>query len=83
MVKEKSLKAGNKFGTRYGRRNRDKFTKLENEQRKLHKCPYCNMLKVKRLAAGIWFCKKCGAMFASKAYTVSKVQGVKEEEQVS
>ena len=78
MVKEKSLKSGNKFGVRYGRKNRDKFAKIENEQRKLHKCPYCSLVKVKRLATGIWLCKKCGAMFASKAYTVSKVS-VKEE----
>lgn len=73
MVKEKSLKSGNKFGVRYGRRNRDRFAKLENEQHKLHKCPACRNDKVKRVAVGIWSCKKCGVTFASKAYTVDKV----------
>lgn len=81
MVKEKSLKSGNKFGVRYGRRNRDKFAKIENEQRKLHKCPFCNMVKVKRVTTGIWFCRKCGVKFASKAYTIGKVK-IKEEADV-
>lgn len=79
MAKEKHLKSGNKFGVRYGRRNRERFAKIENEQRRLHKCPYCNMIKVKRLASGIWCCRKCGAMFASKAYTVGKFK-IKQEE---
>jgi len=66
------LKAGNRFGTRYGRRNRDRFAKIEHEQRKLHKCPSCNAVQVKRVSLGIWSCKKCGHTFASKAYTVEK-----------
>ncbi|MCB9358787.1 50S ribosomal protein L37ae [Candidatus Woesearchaeota archaeon] len=78
MVKEKSLKSGNKFGTRYGRKNRDKFAKIENSQRKLYKCPSCHAIKVKRLSTGIWSCKKCGFTFASKAYSVDKVS-IKEE----
>ncbi len=73
MVKEKILKSGNKFGTRYGRRNRDRFAKIEHEQRKLHKCPSCHDDKVKRVSVGIWSCKKCGFTFTSKAYTVDKV----------
>lgn len=73
MAKDKKLKSGNKFGVRYGRRNRDKFAKIENEQRKLHQCPACRDDKVKRVSAGIWSCKKCGVTFASKAYTVDKV----------
>lgn len=73
MVKEKKLKSGNKFGVRYGRKNRDKFAKIENEQRKLHECPSCKDEKVKRIAVGIWSCKKCGITFASKAYTIDKI----------
>lgn len=78
MVEDKSWKSGNKFGARYGRRNRERFAKVENEQRKEHKCPYCNAIKVSRLAAGIWQCARCNAKFTSKAYTVGKVV-IKEE----
>lgn len=73
MAKDKKLKSGNRFGARYGRRNRDKFAAIEHEQRKLHKCPSCRDEKVKRISLGIWACKKCGITFASKAYTVDKV----------
>jgi large subunit ribosomal protein L37Ae len=78
MVKEKILKSGNKFGTRYGRKNRDKFAKIEHSQRKLYKCPSCNAIQVKRLSLGIWSCRKCGMTFASKAYTVENIS-LKEE----
>lgn len=78
MVKEKILRAGNRFGVRYGRKNRDLFAKIEHEQRKLHKCPACHAERVKRKAAGIWSCTKCGYTFAGKAYSVDKVL-VKEE----
>jgi len=49
------------------------------EQRKLHKCPYCNKIKVKRVALGIWQCKKCNAKFAGKAYSISKKIIIKED----
>lgn len=67
-----------RFGPRYGRNLKEKFAKIESSQRKLHKCPYCNFVKVKRTSTGIWECKKCGAKFASKAYTVSKFPTVKK-----
>ena len=72
MASEDS-KSGRRFGARYGRTNRDKFAKIEKEQRRLHTCPSCNMVKVERKAAGIWHCSKCGSTFANKAYTISKV----------
>jgi len=67
MAKEvpKSVK---RFGARYGRRLRLKFGRIEKEQRKTHICPYCSYKKVKRLSAGIWYCKKCDSKFTGKAY---------------
>jgi ribosomal protein L37AE/L43A len=29
-------------------------------------------MRVKRVAVGIWFCKKCKAKFTGKAYTLAK-----------
>ncbi len=57
-----------RFGNRYGRRNREKLGLIEKEQRKKHKCPYCSNPSVKRIAMGIWYCKKCNAKFTGKAY---------------
>jgi large subunit ribosomal protein L37Ae len=58
-----------RFGSRYGRRPRKKFAQIEKEQRAKHKCPYCNKTAVKRIAVGIWQCRKCDIKFAGKAYT--------------
>jgi len=58
-----------RFGARYGRKTKKKFAQVEKQQRAKHKCPYCNKIGVKRLAAGIWNCAKCNSKFAGKAYT--------------
>jgi len=62
-----------RFGARYGRRTKEKLAKIEAIQKGKHKCPYCHALRVKRLSAGIWHCKKCGAKFTGKAYSLKKI----------
>ena len=79
MALEKSLASGKRFGTRYGRRIRHKFSAIEAEQRKKHKCPYCNEPKVTRISFGIWSCTKCGSKFTGKAYTIPKAATIKED----
>ena len=61
-----------KFGTRYGRTVKEKFNKVDALQKDTYICPFCNYQKVKRVAMGIWQCRKCQAKFTSKAYTVTK-----------
>ena len=61
-----------RFGSRYGTKLRKKVAKIEELQKKTYKCPYCNYEKVKRLFIGVWNCKKCGAKFSGKAYTIGK-----------
>ena len=61
-----------RFGVRYGRTLKERFGKIEKEQRKWHKCPYCNQLKVRRLSLGIWQCRKCGVKFTGKAYSTKE-----------
>ena len=58
-----------RFGARYGRKPKKKLAQIEKLQRKKHKSPFCNKPTVKRLAVGIWICKKTGVKFAGKAYT--------------
>ena len=84
MKQEEKLGLGSvkRFGARYGRKLKLKFSKIEAEQRKLHKCPYCNKIAVKRVAVGIWKCRKCNAKFAGKAYSVSKKIVTKEHEEM-
>ena len=70
-----------RFGARYGRSLKHEFAAIENEQRKLHKCPYCNREAVKRIAAGIWQCRKCEAKFSGRAYTPRPIVTAQAEEQ--
>ncbi len=76
----KHVKAVNRVGVRYGRTIRRRVAKVEALQRARHKCPYCNYQQVRREAAGIWVCKKCGKKFTSRAYTVTKAVKPRIEE---
>jgi len=57
-----------RFGARYGRKVRKRFSTVEILQKKKHVCSKCNKVAVKRLAKGIYECGKCGHKFAGKAY---------------
>lgn len=70
MIRKRS--STKRFGVRYGRSNRDKLASVEELHRGWHKCPYCSKEAVKRVAAGIWNCRKCNATFAGRAYTMAK-----------
>jgi large subunit ribosomal protein L37Ae len=61
-----------RFGTRYGKKLKDKIGKIEEERRLGNKCPYCHKPKIKRIAAGIWECTKCRSKFAGKAYSIGE-----------
>ena len=65
----KKIGSAGRFGTRYGKTVRQKVSAVEKHQRIKHKCPHCHKFGVKRLAAGIYFCKKCDTKFTGKAYT--------------
>ncbi len=73
------LGSAKRFGPRYGSKPKHTFAKIEKEQRKLHKCPYCNAEKVKRIVMGIWHCRKCNAEFTGKAYSISKTFALSEK----
>ena len=71
MIKKK-LGTAKRFGARYGTRSKEKIGKIEEESRKRHKCPYCHKVAVKRIAVGIWRCRKCSIKFTGKAYSIEK-----------
>lgn len=66
----KKIGSAGRFGSRYGRKIRNKVSNVEKKQKKWQKCPKCMKLKVKRVAKGIWECRKCGAKFTGRAYEV-------------
>jgi len=58
-----------RFGARYGRGVKLRFGKVEAQQRAAYLCPFCRAMKVRRIAVGIWKCRKCERKFAGRAYT--------------
>ncbi len=72
MAKKQGLGSVKRFGARYGRTTKHKFALIEKEQKKKHKCPYCNKLKVKRIFVGVWHCRGCNSKFTGNAYTPGK-----------
>jgi len=57
-----------RFGPRYGTRTRKLVAEIESRQKKKQICPYCERPQAKRIASGVWYCKKCKAKFAGGAY---------------
>jgi len=57
-----------RFGARYGARLRKKVQEVELSQRALYPCDRCGSKTVRRIAVGIWECKKCGYKFAGGAW---------------
>lgn len=80
MVKAQAgLGSIKRFGTRYGRPLKLKLAKVEVEQKKRHKCPYCSKPKVSQISFGIWHCEKCKAKFTARAYTVGTKLSLAEQ----
>ena len=69
MGRTKKVGSAGRFGSRYGRTVRTKVSKVESKLKQWHDCPHCFKKRVKRVAAGIWHCRKCGVKFAGGAYT--------------
>jgi|TARA_B100000287_G_scaffold79778_1_gene72102 large subunit ribosomal protein L37Ae len=53
-----------RFGSRYGVSVRRRAGKALAKKSRQYTCPSCHYQKVKRRAAGIWECKKCGHTFS-------------------
>ncbi len=68
MARTKKVGSAGRFGSRYGRRIRQRVIDIEKKQKKKQKCPYCNAINVKRISTGIYKCNKCKSKFTGKAY---------------
>ncbi len=68
MGRTKKVGSAGKFGVRYGMRLRRKWLEVDRKQRLKHECPVCHKHGVKRVASGIWHCRKCNTKFTGGAY---------------
>ena len=82
MTREAKKGTTRRFGARYGIKIRDKLEKVEALQKAKHKCPICCKIgSIRRLAAGIFTCKRCKNKFTGKAYYLSKAASLKKIEE--
>ena len=68
-MKTKKVHLAAKFGSRYGLKIRRLITKIEKQAHAKYECPNCYKHTLKRVAPGIWECKKCGYKMAGGAFT--------------
>jgi len=67
-MKTKKVGTTGRFGPRYGTKTKKIVRKIERRMKKEKVCPYCERAALKRVAAGVWYCKKCKTKFAGAAY---------------
>jgi len=67
-LKVKKVGPSGTFGPRYGTVARRRYAEVISGMRIPHECPRCHLRAVKRLAVGVWSCRKCGVKFAGGAY---------------
>jgi len=58
-----------RFGARYGVKPRNELGAVLSVKGAAYECPSCKHKAVKRVARGIWRCRKCDLTFAGGAYT--------------
>ncbi len=59
-----------RYGPRYGVSVRKRVRDILVRKQGPHVCPFCGAEgTVKRVAVGIWKCRKCGSVWAGAAYT--------------
>ena len=68
MGRKKKIGSAGRYGNRYGKKARKAVSEIEKLQKQRHICPSCGMPYAKRVAKGIFICRKCGTKFTGMAY---------------
>ena len=63
------------YGARYGLKIKKMYNAIEEAQRAPHPCPNCGFKRVKRTAAGVYYCRKCDEKFAGGAFIPQTLVG--------
>ncbi len=56
------------MGPRYGIRIRRRVLEIDRARKAPAACPRCATVTVRRVASGVFVCRRCGTRFASNAY---------------
>jgi large subunit ribosomal protein L37Ae len=69
-MSKRTKKVGNTgwMGPRYGIRIRRRVLEIDRARELAAACPKCSTVTVRRIASGVFQCRRCGNKFASGAY---------------
>jgi large subunit ribosomal protein L37Ae len=56
------------MGPRYGIRIRRRVLEIDRARSRSAPCPRCSTVTLRRVASGVYECRRCGTRFASNAY---------------
>ncbi len=59
------------MGPRYGIRIRRRVLEIDRSREHDAPCPRCSTVTLRRVASGVFECRRCGTRFASNAYVFS------------
>jgi large subunit ribosomal protein L37Ae len=68
LGRTKKVGSTGRFGSRYGAKLRRAVLDIDRRRHEPHRCPSCATRALKRVAVGLWECKKCGLQFAGGVY---------------
>jgi len=58
-----------RYGPRYGSTLRKKWRKVMERRYATYRCVFCgSKVRMKRISVGVWYCPRCGRVFAGGAY---------------
>ncbi|HZE77257.1 MAG TPA: 50S ribosomal protein L37 [Nitrososphaeraceae archaeon] len=65
------------MGIKFGATVRKRYGTVYRTLKQKRKCPSCGSQRFRRIASGIWYCRKCDYKVAGGAYdiNVDKLQG--------
>jgi large subunit ribosomal protein L37Ae len=68
MGNTKKVGTTGRYHARYGVGVKKRVLAVENRMKKEIPCPFCGFVKTKRVAPGLYCCKKCDAKYTGGAY---------------
>lgn len=68
MARTKKVGSTGRYGVRYGAKLRRRVLDIDKRRAEPVRCPACATKALRRVAVGLWRCRKCELLFAGGAY---------------
>jgi len=68
LARTKKVGSTGRYGVRYGAKLRRRVLDIDKKRSEPVRCPACATKALRRVAVGLWRCRKCELLFAGGAY---------------